>query len=186
MASGLNLAGKWGRCVGSCLKRKEALKVPTHSQALLALLAASELTPREGEKKPKTQRQREGGKAIAVLMGSAIQSASLEQRLKSKVRLWCVVQRPGKFGFCFASWQAYCASVSGERVAVELMSQNIWEIHQWNILGHSLCQRRVKLFFFFLLFVINYRCEYEGFAWIWNESWTLFDHLTHRLEDWFS
>lgn len=43
--------------MGSCLKRKEALKPPTHRQALLALLPAFQLTLREGEEERRIQKQ---------------------------------------------------------------------------------------------------------------------------------
>lgn len=45
--------------MGSCLKRKEALKPPTHRQALLALLPAFRLTLREGEKERRSQKHRD-------------------------------------------------------------------------------------------------------------------------------
>lgn len=49
--------------MGSCLKRKEALKLPTHSRALLALLPVFQLTLREGEKeRSQKHRDKEKGK----------------------------------------------------------------------------------------------------------------------------
>lgn len=66
--------------MGSCLKRKEALKPPTHRQALLALLPAFQLTLREGKKERSSQKHRdkEKGKGDSDLTGSAIQSVGLE------------------------------------------------------------------------------------------------------------
>lgn len=63
--------------------------------------------------------------------------------------------------FSFSSWLTYCASNSGERVAVELISQHIRKILERNTRG--VCQARRKLFFS-LLFIINYRCVFEGLA----------------------
>lgn len=48
--------------MGSCLKRKEALKPPPHRQALLALLPAFQLTLREGEEERRNQKQRDKDK----------------------------------------------------------------------------------------------------------------------------
>lgn len=44
-------------------------------------------------------------------------------------------ESPGKSGFCFSSWQAYCASNAGERVDMELISQHIRQILERNTMG---------------------------------------------------
>lgn len=44
-------------------------------------------------------------------------------------------KRPGKLGYFFSSWQAYCASNSGERGTMELISQHINGILKRNTVG---------------------------------------------------
>lgn len=44
-------------------------------------------------------------------------------------------KRPGKLGYFFYSWQAYCASNPGERAAMELISQHINGILKRNTVG---------------------------------------------------
>lgn len=48
-----------------------------------------------------------------------------------------------------------------KRVDVEPISQHIREIHERNTMG---CARIEGYCFFPVLFIINYRCAYEGFA----------------------
>lgn len=75
--------------MGSCLKRKEALMPPTRRQALLA---AFQLTLREGEEERRRQRMNERetkirGKVVAILTECAIQSVNLDMRLKPEVKV---------------------------------------------------------------------------------------------------
>lgn len=73
------------------------------------------------------------------------------------------MQEPWKIWiFLFPSWQAYCASNAGERVDMELISQRIRQILERNTMGCA--KKEENCFFFFLLFIINYRCAFEGFA----------------------
>lgn len=53
--------------MGSCLKRKEALKPPTHRKALLALLPGLQLALREGEDERGRGRERERRRVVIVI-----------------------------------------------------------------------------------------------------------------------
>lgn len=44
-------------------------------------------------------------------------------------------ESPGKSGFFFSSWQAYCEFNAGERVDMELISQHIRRILERNTMG---------------------------------------------------
>lgn len=68
-------------------------------------------------------------------------------------------ENPGFFSF--SSWQAYRASNAGERVDMELISQHIRQILEKNTMG---CAKIEGNCFFSFLFIINYRCVFEGFA----------------------
>lgn len=62
------------------------------------------------------------------------------------MRLCHIIESPGKCGFFFSSWQAYCALNAGERVDMELISQHIRQILERNTMG---CAKIEENCFFF-------------------------------------
>lgn len=146
-------------------------------QALLALLSVCQLTLSEGEEERRSQTKTRG-EVTAILTKSAIQSFSLESWLESKVRLGCVKELQWIWVFVFP--------LAG---SVHLMQVKRW-IWSWfhktlsKFLRNAMGCAKVEDNCFFLLFIINYRCVHEGYAWVEYESWTFLSQLERLLQGW--
>lgn len=130
MASSLNLAGKWGCCVGSCLKRKRGAYPPTHKRASLAFLLVFQRTRREGDEETKTEIKRRA-EAIAILTAPA--SQSVRSGCDGSTR-WICEKQLGNFYFSPLCSPGYRQNTSGKF---------LWETKQ------RMQKKRGKLFCFF-------------------------------------
>lgn len=169
MASSLNLAGKWGCCVGSCLKRKRGAYPPTHKRASLAFLSVFQRTRREGDEETKTEIKRRA-EAIAILTAPA--SQSVRSGCDGSTR-WICEKQLGNFYFSPLSSPGYRQYTSGKF---------LWETRQ------RMQKKRGKLFPPPLRFIISSKCMCVsvggGFAWVWDESWTPVSKLEQPLQVW--
>lgn len=109
VASRLNLAGKWGRCVGLCLKRKEALRQPT--------LASSPHSPQqslwEGEQQQMHQKTKgEGHKGWRKVIALGLTQSALRSLSSEVIDVYGEAVILGKScdksGFYSSSWQVSC------------------------------------------------------------------------------
>lgn len=103
----------------------------------------------------------------------------------TRLRLWL------KSKVFWEAWKFYIFLFLPGRLTLHPMQVKGW-IWNWfhNALGKISQEtqwyvpREKKIVFFPLLFIINYRCADEGFAWDWDESWPLFSQLERLLQGW--
>lgn len=97
---------------------------------------------REGARKHKDKGKEKGDSDFNRICNS-IGQLTIVIEVEGGIVVWG--ERPGKFEFFFASWQAYCASNPGEKVDMGLISQHIRGILERNTIG---CANREENCFF--------------------------------------